>query len=241
VNEIWMNRFGVAPIVTALSLIVIVLIATTGITAYQYASDLGNKKGFETTETITTTATVVSDQITLPTNLPKSCITDYPNGLDLNYTNYFLLTNPTAVIAQICVKYTYVPQRAQDPAASQIVNGSMDANFTFGAAIMYQDSFGNASQGGPLSFDIVNASPSTYLFNSTGQSVVVVYTIGWYFIYSQFIPAYVGCTSSLAGIGVSESTGPGTSGLKSACPNGSIGSMFNSELVGTSYLKLETS
>jgi len=236
-------RFGTTKILTVLIALVVAAAAVTGIFAIQTDSNLGSKAGTTvySTLTVVSTTTVTANQITLPANLPKSCLTTYPNGLELNYSNYFVLTNTNAVVAQICIKYTYEPHQAWGPAAKQIVNGTMNANFSFGAAIMYQNSFGNASQGGPLSFDIVSPNPPYYFFSSAGQSVVVDYTISWLFIYSQFIPAYVGCTSNLEGIGVALNQGPGNSGLKSTCPDSSIGSMFNSTLVGTSYLKLETS
>ena len=236
--------FGIGRMVTALTIFVIVFAAIAGVLAVQNSSILGGKKESSPsvyTITVTSTTTVTANQITLPANVPTSCITNYPDGLDLNYTNYFLLTNPSAVVAQICIRYTYEPQQVWGLAAQQITNGTMNANFSFGAAIMYQNSFGNASQGGPLPLDVVSPNPPFYVFNSAGQSVVVDYTISWLFIYSQFIPAYIGCTSSMEGIGVALNTGPGTSGIKSTCPNGSIGSMFDAELAGTSYLKLETS
>jgi hypothetical protein len=238
-------RIGIARIVTALVVLVIVLSAVVGVVGFQTNSNISAQKKTSVktvTETVTTTTTLSAGQLVLAAGIPKNCITKYPNGLDLNNTNYFVDTNDTENIAQICIKYTYEPQKVWGMAAQEInKNGTMDANFSAGTAIMYQDSFGGGGQGGPLPFDVVSPSPSYVVFNSTGQSVTVVYSIEWWFLFSNFIPSYVGCNSTLAGIGVADGTGPGYSGLKSTCPNGSIGSMFTAEIVGTTYLKLENS
>jgi hypothetical protein len=191
------------------------------------------------TVTVTSTTTLVADQITIPSGMPLNCTTTYPAGLDLTRKNYFLLTNATYDIAQICIQYSFDPQNTSGYVAGQIVNGTLNANFS-NSVIMYQDSFGNGSQGGPLPFDLVSPNPSHFVFNTTGQSVVVVYTIGWWFTFSNFIPSYVSCGSVLDGIGISNDVGPGYSGVNSSCPAGAIDTVFDIKIVGTSYFELET-
>lgn len=133
--------------------------------------------------------------------------------------------------AQLCVKYTYYPQN--DTALT--TNGRFDANFSGSTYIT--DSFGNASQGGPYPYDAVYAFPRHVLFNSTGDSVVVVYDFQWSFIFSYFFPSYVRCGSALFGIGIAQTNGDGSSGVNAECSAYTSSNLFVVQLVGTSYLK----
>ena len=99
------------------------------------------------------------------------------------------------------------------------------------------DSFGNASSGGTYPYDAVYSFPQYVQFNSTGESIIVVYDFQWSFIFSYFFPAYVRCGGVLWGIGIAETNGNGSSGMGSLCPAFSASNAFDSEIVETSYLK----
>ena len=120
---------GVSRVVSALVVALVVVIAAAGAVSYLYAAS--NSSGTQRTSveistvtvTSTTTQTVVikaaTSQENLPTNLPKTCITNYPNGLNLNNSNYFIITNFTMNFAQVCIKYIY----GTNPNASSQANG----------------------------------------------------------------------------------------------------------------------
>jgi len=197
-----------------------------------------------TTVTVTsigTTTLVLSsrNQQTLPSNFPQTCQTNYPNGLNLNHSNYFIIDNFTTNFAQVCMKYTFDPQNATGPLSTVIENGAFNAMFN--SSTMYiTDSFGNASQGGSYPYDIVRPNPESFVFNATGESLVVVYTFEWSFIFSYFSPAFTQCGSPLSAIGIAQTNGDGSSGLNSSCPAFTYSNFFTAQLVGTSYLTLAT-
>ncbi len=235
------GRFGVSRVVSALTVALVVVIAAGGAVSYLYTANNSSTQKTAAIEistvtiTSTTTQTVVikaaTSQEDLPTNLPKTCVTNYPNGLNLNNSNYFIITNFTMNFAQVCIKYTY---GTNPNASSQLTTGgTFDAMFNY-SSMFITDSFGNASSGGSYPYDIVIANPPSYLFNSSGESVVVVYTFEWSFIFSYFVPQYARCGSTLDGIGIAQTNGDGSSGLNSLCPAFSYGNLFNAELVGTS-------
>lgn len=136
--------------------------------------------------------------------------------------------------AQMCIKYTYFPQNATATTISS--NETFDANFS--GNMFITDSFGNASEGGTYPYDAVYSFPQYVQFNSTGESIVVVYDFQWSFIFSYFFPQYVSCEgSALWGIGIAETNGNGSSGMNSSCILFHTSNLFDVEIVGTSYLK----
>ncbi len=171
--------------------------------------------------------------------MPDNCLTNYPRGLNLNHSNYFIIDNFTTNFAQVCMKYTYYPQNATGPLSTVVENGTFKAMFN-DSTMYITDSFGNASQGGPYPYDIVSPNPESFVFISTGESLIVVYTIEWSFIFSYFSPAFTQCGSPLSTIGIAQTNGNGSSGLNSSCPAFTYSNLFTARLVGTNYLKLAT-
>ena len=246
------RHLGISTLTTALVAIVLVLAIGVGAVSYEYStlSSQGNAQTETTTNVLvsTTSVTVLSTTTILvtatsgnpkiPANMPKTCLTSYANGLDLNYSNYFIITNFTSNFAQVCVEYTYYPQNATNFGMNPPTNFSAMFNYS---TMYFVDSFGSSSQGGPMG-NLVSANPSTFLFTTTGESVVVDYTFQWSYIFSYFIPTYTICDSTLFGIGIAQTSGNGMSGIILAgCPYYTSSDLFVAELVGTSYLKLATS
>ncbi len=242
------SKTGVSGVVAGLVLAIIVLSSALGVLFYEYSSSsspLPEQTSVATIETtLTSTQTVISTKTvteiasgseyvkqSLPANFPTTCLENYPSGFNLNSSTYFIISNFTMNFAQICMKYAYYPQND----SSLTTNGSFDANFT--GSMYITDSFGNASQGGPYPYDAVYAFPEQALFNSTGESIIVVYDFQWSFIFSYFFPQYVRCGSSLFGIGIAQTNGDGSSGLNTSCPAFTDSDLFLAQLVGTSYLK----
>lgn len=236
------RRVGITNTASALVIVIIVLAATVGLLSYQYASSPSTQSEATTTTTVqstvtstqTTTITVVTNvsmngQRPIPANFPKTCLTNFPTGFNLNSSTYFIITNFTMNFAQICIKYTYYPQND----TSLTTNGKYNASF--GGAMFSTDSFGNATQGGSSPNGI--AIPQHIEFNSTGDSAIVVYDIQWSLIFSNFIPSYTMCGTPLFGIGIAQTNGDGSSGINLSCPAQTASLLFVAQLVGTSYLK----
>ena len=238
---------GISNVVSAMAIVIVVLIATVGFVSYQSVSNSSQPK-----ETTTLTQTVVANTTqpqtsvstttvkasnnsayakqAIPANFPKTCLTNYPAGFNLNASTYFIIANFTMNFAQVCVKYTYYPQND----TRLTTNGKFNASFS--GSMYITDSFGNASQGGSYPYDAVYASPQNVQFNSTGDSVIVVYDFQWSFIFSNFIPSYAACFTPLLGIGIAQTNGDGSSGINSNCGS-LVGNPLSALLVGTSYLK----
>ena len=234
--------------VLAIALIIVVLVSVTSIA---YLLNNPNYPKSSETSISTTTQVVVALKTTvitsiatrtfiegtggysetLPANLPKTCLNTYPNGLNLNSSNYFIISNQTTTFAQICIKYSYNPQNVTSPAYDALFSNS---------SIYMLTSFGNEAQYNPVSDDIVIPNPSSFAFNASGESLVVVYTFEWSLAFSYFSPAYTDCSSILNAIGIAQSSGPGSSGLSFPCPAVPFVGLFTKELVGSSYLKLGT-
>jgi len=239
----------------AVALIIVVFASVSSIT---YLLNRPNSPKTTETSISTTTQVVVALKTTVATsivtrtfiegtggnsealsaNLPKTCLNTYPNGLNLNSTNYFIISNQTTTFAQICIKYTFNPQNVTGPAMSLLANGTYNALFNNSRMYMLT-SFGNEAQYSPISDDIVIPDPSSLVFNASGESLVVVYTFEWSLAFSYFSPANTDCSSILNAIGIAESSGPGSSGLSFPCPASPAG-LLTYQLVGSSYLKLAT-
>ena len=238
------RKIGISNTLSAMAIAIVVLIAALGFVSYQSVSNSSQPAkttqtaGSNTTQTqtfVSTTTVTASNNSAyvkqaIPANFPRTCLTNYPTGFNLNASTYFIITNFTMNFAQVCVKYTYYPQND----TRLTTNGKFNASFS--GSMYITDSFGNASQGGSYPYDAVYASPQQVQFNSTGDSVIVVYDFQWSFIFSNFIPSYAACFTPLFGIGIAQTNGEGSSGIKFECSS-LVGNPLSAQLVGTSYLK----
>jgi hypothetical protein len=157
--------------------------------------------------TLTTTVSItnaLANQLNT-SNYPTTCAKQYPSGINMKQSTLLVMTSPDT-FAQVCMKYVY------DNAFNLT---SYNANFT--GEMMVSQQFGG-SGGIILVPDLsqVVAYPHNVIFNKTGDTATVTYTMTTSsMIYEYFRPDYY--CSAFLGIPISEENGNWTSPSTSSC------------------------
>lgn len=168
-------------------------------------TDTFESRTTSTVSNIVTLATTIEQFTVLnASNYPATCADQYPSGININQSTLFVMTTPS--FAQVCVEYVY--NNAFNLTA-------YNANFT--GEMMVSQEFGG-SNGVILVPDLsqVVANPQNVIFNKTGETVTITYTMTTSnLIYEIFRPDYY--CSSYVGIPISEENGNWTSTTQGSC------------------------
>jgi hypothetical protein len=178
--------------------------------------------------TLTTTLRVAAAQSNQlnASDYPTTCVNQYPLGINLNQSTLLVMTSPGS-FAQVCIEYVY----------DNALNLS-SYNASFAGEMMISEQMGGSSM---ALFDPalsqVTAYPHNIVFNKTGESATVTYTMTTSnLIFEYFRPDYY--CSAYEGIPISEINGSWTSMTQGSC-GPLIPFETNQKIVGLTNLVIE--